>query len=263
MGDGMRASIFKTSVAALMFFSTGVSAVAAEIKVMSAGAVKPMVLALGEEFARETGHKVEFAFGTVGAMRKRFESGEAADLVVLSVSAIEGMEKSGAFVPGSRIDLGRVVTGVVIREGAPVPDISTVEAFKQALLNARSVAYTDPNAGGSSGTFFVGLVERLGIAEAIGKKAVLRRGGHDVATAVANGEAEIGTTFISEILPVKGAKVAGLLPKEIANVNTYTAAISAKSASREAAAALIGKLTAAATRERWIAAGLEPAFGGK
>jgi molybdate transport system substrate-binding protein len=237
--------------------------VAADIKVMSAGAVKPMVLALGEEFARESGNKVEFAFGTVGAMRKRFEDGEAADLVVLSASAIAGMEKSGAFISGSRTDLGRVVTGVVIREGAPVPDISTAEAFKQALINARSVAYTDPKAGGSSGTFFAGLLERLGIAEAVNKKAVLRRGGHDVATAVANGEAEIGSTFISEILPVQGARVAGPLPEELANVNTYTAAISAKSASRETAAALIGKLTSAATRERWVAAGLEPAFGAK
>ncbi len=236
---------------------------AAEIKVMSAGAVKPMVLALGQEFARETGNKVEFAFGTVGAMRKRFEDGEAADLVVLSASAIEAMEKSGKFLPGSRTDLGRTITAVAVRDGAPVPDISTVDAFKQALLKARSVAYTDPKAGGSSGTFFAGLLERLGIAEAVNKKAVLRRGGHDVAEAIAKGEAEIGTTFISEILPVKGVKIVGPLPPGLENTNTYTAAISANGAAREAAAALLRKLTSPASRERWSAAGLEPAFAAK
>ena len=127
---------------------------AAEIKVMSAGAVKSMVTALGAEFERETGHKLDLNFGTAGALRERLEGGEAADLVILSESAIAALDKTGMFVPGSITDLGRTVTGVVIREGAPIPDISTPEAFKQALLAARTVAYTDPKAGGSSGTLF-------------------------------------------------------------------------------------------------------------
>ena len=141
-----------------------------------------------------------------------------------------------------------------------MPDISTPEAFKQALLKAKSVAYTDPKAGGSSGTFFAGLLDKLGIAEEVNKKAVLGKRGYEVAQSIADGKAEIGTTFISEILTVKGVKVAGPLPGELHNANTYTAAIPAGSASCDAAMALLRALTNPATRERWSAAGLEPAF---
>jgi len=232
----------------------------ADIKVMSAGAVKAMVVALGAEFERETGNKLDLNFGTAGSLRDRIKAGEKADLVILSESAIDTLEKTGLFVTGSRTDLGRTVTGVVIKEGAAVPDISTPEAFKAALLKASSVAYTDPKAGGSSGTMFAALLEKLGIAAEVNKKAVLGKGGVDVATSIAEGGAEIGTTFISEVLPVKGAKVVGTLPGALHNSNTYTAAITAGSASREAAAALLRHLTNPAGRARWTAAGLEPAF---
>jgi molybdate transport system substrate-binding protein len=258
----MMASIRKIgSIAiALALSAMGVTAVAAEIKVMSAGAVQSMVTVLGAEFERETGNKLNLNFNTVGSLRDRLKGGETADLVILSASAIEALEQTGMFMPGSRTDLGRTVTGVVVQEGAPVPDITTPEGFKQALLAARTVAYTDPKAGGSSGTFFAGLLERLGIADAVNKKAVLGKRGHDVAQSIADGRAEIGTTFISEILPVQGVKVVGPLPGELHNANTYTAAIPAGSASREGATALLRKLTNPATRERWTAAGLEPAF---
>ena len=232
----------------------------ADIKVMSAGAVKVMVVALGAEFERDTGNRLDLNFGTAGSLRDRIKAGEKADLVILSESAIDTLEKSGLFVTGSRTDLGRTVTGVVIKEGAAVPDISTPEAFKAALLKASSVAYTDPKAGGSSGTMFAALLEKLGIAAEVNKKAVLGKGGVDVATSIAEGRAEIGTTFISEVLPVKGAKVVGTLPGALHNSNTYTAAITAGSASREAAAALLRHLTNPAGRARWTAAGLEPAF---
>jgi len=219
-----------------------------------------MVTALGAEFERETGNKLNLNFDTVGSLLYRLKGGETSDLVILSASAIEVLEKTGMFVPGSRTDLGRTVTGVAVKEGAEVPDISTPEAFKQALLKARTVAYTDPKAGGSSGTFFAGLLETLGIADAINKKAVLGKRGYDVAQSIADCRAEIGTTFISELLPMKGLKVVGPLPGELHNANTYTAAIPARSASREGATALVRKLTNPTIRERWIAAGLEPAF---
>lgn len=232
----------------------------ATIKVMSAGAVKAMLVALGAEFERGTGNKLDLNFGTAGSLRDRLKAGEKADLVILSESAIDALETTGLFVRGSRTDLGRTVTGVVVKEGAPLPDISTPEAFKAALLKASSVAYTDPEAGGSSGTMFAALLEKLGIAAEVNKKAVLGKGGVDVATSIAEGRAEIGTTFISEVLPVKGAKVVGTLPGALHNSNTYTAAITAGSASGEAAAALLRHLTNPAGRARWTAAGLEPAF---
>jgi molybdate transport system substrate-binding protein len=131
------------------------------------------------------------------------------------------------------------------------------------LLNARSVAYTDPKAGGSGGIMFSALLQKLGIAEEINKKALLGKGGHDVATSIAEGRAELGTTFISEVLPVKGAKVIGPLPGELHIANTYTGAIHTRASLRDGAEALLHKLVDPATRSRWIAAGLEPAFPGR
>jgi molybdate transport system substrate-binding protein len=232
----------------------------AEIKVLSCGAVESMVKALGAEFERATGNKLDLKFGTAGSLRARFEGGELPDLIVLPAVMTEALEKAGRFVSGSRVDLGRTVTGVVVKEGAPAPDISTPDAFKQALLKAKTVSYTDPKAGGSSGTYMAGLLQKLGIADAIGKKAVLGKRGFEVAEAVADGRAEIGTTFISEALTVKGVRVVGPLPGDLYHTNTYTAAIPAGSAQQDGASRLLVALTKSETRGRWTEAGLEPAF---
>lgn len=232
----------------------------ADIKVMSAGAVRSMIAALGAEFEAETGSKLDLNFGTAGSLRERIRNGETADLVILSESAIAELAKLGFVVPESCTDLGRTVTGIIVREGAPVPDVSTPDAFRQALLSARSVAYTDPKAGGSGGIMFGKLLQKLGIADEISKKVVLGKGGFDVAGLVAEGKAEIGTTFISEVLPVKGVKIVGPLPGDLHNTNTYTAALYARAASPEGGRSLLRKLTDVASRPRWLAAGLEPVF---
>ncbi len=232
----------------------------ATIKVMSAGAVQSMVTALGAKFEQATGHKLELNFNTVGANRAKLEGGETADLIILSQSAMAELDRAGMFVPGSRIDLARTITGVVVKEGAPVPDISTPQAFTQALLKARGVSYSDPAAGGSSGTYFAGVLRQLGIADQVNKHALLGKRGYEVAEAVAEGRAEIGTTFISEALTVKGIKVVGPLPGELHNANTYTAAVHKKSVSPEATRALLLTLRDPKNRARWTTAGLEPAF---
>jgi molybdate transport system substrate-binding protein len=230
------------------------------IKVMSAGAVQSMVTALGAEFERASGNTLDLNFNTAGSLRERFTKGEHPDLLILPAAVMEALDNEGAFVPGTRVALGRTVTGVTVKEGAASPDISTPDAFKQALLAARTVAYTDPKAGGSSGTFFAGLLQKLGIADEINKKAVLGARGVEVARFIAEGKAEIGSTFISEILTVPGAKVVGPLPKELDNANTYTAAIPAGTKAREQALSLLRTLTEPSSRPRWTAAGLEPAF---
>ena len=230
------------------------------IKVMSAGAVKTMVAALGAEFERESGNTIDYNFGTAGALRERVKGGEVADLVVLSESAIAELAKLGLVVPGTVSDLGRTVTGVIVREGSARPDIATPQAFIAALRNARSVAYTDPKAGGSGGIMFAAMLEKLGLAAEVNAKAVLGKGGFDVSQIVADGRAEIGTTFISEALPVKGLTVVGPLPGDLHNTNTYTAAVHARAANPAGAETFLRKLTAPATRARWTAAGLEPAF---
>jgi molybdate transport system substrate-binding protein len=232
----------------------------ANIKVMSAGAVQSMVTALGDEFARANGHKLDLNFATVGALRERLGAGETTDLAILSESAVAALSKTGLFVASSIKNLGRTRTGVCVREGAAKPDISTPEAFKRALLNAKVVSYTDPKGGGSSGMFFASLLDRLGIAGEVNKTAVLKKRGYEVAQAVADGEADIGSSFISELLTVKGAAVVGPLPAELDNPNTYTGAVMAVSAQREAAAALLAALSDPASRPRWTAAGLDPVF---
>ena len=232
----------------------------ADIKVMSAGAVEPMIRLLGPAFEKATGHKLDLNFGTAGALRGRLEAGEGADLVILPAAVVAALEKAGLCAAGSALDLGRTVTGVCVKEGAAAPDISTPAAFKAALLKACGVSFSDPQAGGSSGTYFAGLLQKLGIADAVGKKAVLGKRGYEVAQAVVDGRAELGTTFISEILTVKGVRVIGPLPGELYHANTYTAAFPAKSTQREAAMVLLRVLTNPATRGRWSQAGLEPAF---
>ncbi len=215
----------------------------AEIKVMSTGAVEPMVKMFAPVFERETGHKANLNFGTAGGLRARLEKGEQADLIILPAAAIETMEKAGAIVPGSRTDLGRTVTGIAIKEGAPAPDVSTPEAFKQALIKARGVSFSDPAAGGSSGTYFAGLLQKMGIADEVNKKAVLGKRGYEVAQAVVDGRVDIGTTFISELLTVPGVRILGPLPGELYFANTYTAGISAESRQQDAAKALLRVLT--------------------
>jgi molybdate transport system substrate-binding protein len=232
----------------------------ATIKVMSAGAVQSMVTAMGPEFERASGHKLDLNFGTAGSLRARFTCGEPADLVILPAAVIAAMEKEGRVLAGSITDLGRTITGVAVREGATPPDISTPAAFKAALLKAKGVAYSDPAAGGSSGNYFAGLLQQLGVADAVNAKAVLGKRGYEVAQAVADGRAELGTTFISEILTVPGVTVIGPLPGELHHANTYTAAISSGSAVPEEAQAFLRALTDPASRSRWTAAGLEPAF---
>lgn len=228
----------------------------ATIKVMSAGAVKAMVELLGPEFERETGDRLDLNFGTAGALRDRVKNGETSDVVILSQSIIAGL---GSLVTDVT-DLGRTVTGVVVKDGAPLPDISTPEAFKQALLKARAVAFTDPKSGGSGGTVFVGLLEKLGVADEVARKAVLCKGGWDVCRAIVADEADIATTFISEVVPVKGAKVVGPLPGYLYNANSYTGSVHANAAQAGGARAFLRFLTNPAKRERWTAAGLEPAF---
>jgi molybdate transport system substrate-binding protein len=232
----------------------------ATIKVMATGAVESMVRALGADYEKLSGDTLDLHFGTAGAIRARFDGGEVPDLLVSPAAMIEALAKTGAVVPDSIVDLGRTVTGVAIREGAPAPDISTPDAFKQALLAACGVSYSAPAAGGSSGKYFASLLDKLGIADEINKKAVFGKRGYEVAQAVVDGRAELGTTFISELMTVPGVTILGPLPGELYFANTYTAAIPAGGSRPEAGRALLAALTSPATRARWTAAGLEPAF---
>jgi molybdate transport system substrate-binding protein len=233
---------------------------AAELKVISGGAFKQVLTALAAEYQQESGNKLDIAYQTVGQHMALIRDGkEAFDVAVLTPEAIDALIKDGKVVAGSRADLAKTGVGVVVKKGAPLPDIGTVAAFKQALLAAKSVAYIDPKAGGSSGIYVERLLERLGIADQIKAKAVLVQGGA-VADHVADGEAEIGVHQISEILPVEGATLVGPLPAEIQNFTVYSAGVStaAHDADADAARALVQFLSGPHALPIIKAKGMEP-----
>jgi len=225
---------------------------AAEVKVLTAGAFKQVVLAVAPEFEK-SGHKLVVDNDTVGALTKRIEGGEAFDVAVLTPAAVDELTKKGKIADGSKTALARVGVGVMVKAGAPVPDISTVEAFKRALLQAKSVAYIDPASGGSSGIYIANLLEKMGIANDIKPKAKLKQGGY-VADLIKSGEAELGIHQISEIVPVKEVTLVGPLPADIQNYTTYAAGISPSARDDAAAKALIqvfsGPAAAAVLKEK-------------
>jgi len=251
----MRLSVCILAMAAAAAVMPG-GAQAAEIKVLTAGAFKQVLLALLLDFEKQSGHTVRVENDTVGAVSKRIEAGEIFDLAVLTPGAIDKL--AGKFVPGSRMNLARVGIGVVVKEGSPKPDISSVAAFKQALLTANSIAYIDPAAGGSSGIYVAGLLDRLGIAGQVKGKSKLIAGGA-VAEHIAKGEAELGIHQISEILPVKGVTLVGPLPADIQSYTTYAGAIGANVRAGEAAKELLRTLASPAAASVLRAKGMEPA----
>jgi molybdate transport system substrate-binding protein len=228
----------------------------AKIKMLAAGATEGPLTELIPEFMNAGGDQVDIEFGTVGAMKDRFAGGEPADVIALSTVVLDTLDKAGRFAPGSRVEFGRAACGVAIRDGFLTPNIATPEAFKKALLAARSVAMTDPAQGGSSGIYFAKLLERMGIAEAMKDKLIYGKAGRDVGMLVRNLRAELGVTFTSEFIPIEGLRVVGNFPKEYEFVNAYGAAIAAAGAV-EPAQTLLRFLTSASSRKRFAEYGLE------
>ena len=218
------------------------TATAAEIKVLTTGAFKQVVVALVPEFEKATGHKVVVDNGTVGQLQKRVDGGETFDVLVLSPRGIEDYIKGGKIAAGSNARLAKVGVGVMVKDGAPKPDVISVEAFKQTLLKAKSVGYIDPASGGSSGIYVAGLLDKLGIADQVKPKAKLKQGGH-VSDLVKSGEAEIGIHQISEIVSEQGVTLVGPLPAEIQNYTVYAVGLSTAAKDAEAAKAFIKVLT--------------------
>ena len=250
-----RRTIIAGGLAGVLFAGFSTAAHAAEIKLISAGAVRSVVSGLAETFARESGHQVKAEYGTMGVVRQKLAA-DPADVVIGSDTVLEDLIKQGVIVAGTRADVARAGVGVGVREGAPRPDISTVEAFKQTLLSAKSIVYVDPAQGATSGIHFASVLQRLGIADAVKGKSLLWPGGY-AAEAVADGRAEVVVHQISEIMPVKGVTLVGPLPKEIQKVTIYSAGLAAKAASPEAGRAFIAYLTGPPIKAKFAAAGLD------
>jgi molybdate transport system substrate-binding protein len=230
------------------------------IKLLSAGAIEKMATDFAADFERQTGNTLELNFATAGVVRDRIAGGEAADIVISSQAAIKELQESGKLAEGSVTDLAETATGLFNRAGTPKPDISTPDKFKAAILAARTFAYSDPSGGGTGGRLFVAVLNRLGVKDEIDRKTVFGKRGAEVVQSVIDGRAEMGTTFISEIVPHAGVQVIGELPGELRDVNGYAAAVPNSAGRPEQARALIALMTAPADRSRWTAAGLNPLF---
>ncbi len=240
----------------LLLFTSAHPAPAAEIKVLSAGAVRAAVTELADQFRQETGHTVQFTFATVGALQQKIAAGEAADLFIMSDGAIQELERKGTVVAGTKRDIARVGVGVCVRAGAPAPDISSPEAFKRTLLDAKSVVYMDPAQGGTSGIHFAGVLERMGIAEALKGKTTLWPEGY-AAEPVARGEVELCVHQMSEILAVKGVTLVGPLPREYQKLTIYSSGLAARAVSPDGAKAFAGYLLTPSAKARFVRSGLD------
>lgn len=228
------------------------------IKVLSAGAFKQVLNALAVQYRMQSGATLDIVYRTVGQHLAAIRDGsETFDVAVLTPAALDALVAAGKVARDGRTDLAKTGIGAAVKAGSPLPDISTVDSFRRALVAARSVAFIDPKAGGSSGIYIEGLLQRLGIANEVAAKAVLVHGGA-VADRVASGEAEIGLHQISEILPVAGVTLVGPLPAATQHFTVYAAAIGAAAKDRAAARALIAFLAAPDALAAIKARGMEP-----
>ena len=231
----------RLALAAVLATLPVAAAHAVEIKVLTAGAYKSVVVALQQSFEKRTGHKLVIDNGTAGQLAKRIDGGEAFDVAIITPAVIRELTDGSKVRPGSSANVARVGIGVAVKEGARAPDVSSTAAFQKSLLDARAVAYIDPAAGGSSGVYLDKLFEKMGIAQQVRAKAVLVPGGL-VAERLVNGQADLAIHQISEILAVPGVTLVGSLPADIQNYTVYTVAIGAKSAHPGAAQELIDTL---------------------
>ena len=227
-------SMLLTATRILIFFALVETANAAEVKLLSAAVMKPVLVDLASEFERTTGHKLTITYESAGVVRERVQAGENADVAIIQRPVVEALLKQGKFRPGSTVTLARSGVGVAVRAGAAKPDISTVEAFKQSLLAAKSIAYPDPAAGHASGIHFRGVLERLGIADQVNAKAKLQKG--TFAGSPPEDHGEIGITQPMEILATPGFELAGWLPPELQDYEKFTWAMGVTSNAKEPAA---------------------------
>jgi molybdate transport system substrate-binding protein len=230
----------------------------AEIKVYSTIGVRSAAEALLAQFEKSSGHKLAITWGTAPMLVKRIEDGEAADVMILSRAGIDTLCNQGKIAAGSDVPLASSGVGIAVKAGAPKPDISTPEALKRTLLACKSIAYSEPSAGGASGVYFAKLIERMGIAEALRAKTKFPPPGGFCAELLMSGDAELAVQQKPELLHVAGAEIVGFLPGDLNLVTYFAAGIMPESKHRDAAKALIAFLRSPEAKAAFRAKGLEP-----
>ncbi|HUQ74814.1 MAG TPA: molybdate ABC transporter substrate-binding protein [Burkholderiales bacterium] len=238
-------------------FAVG-GAAADDVKVLTGSAMDEPMHVLIPQFERATGHRIVMdSDGAIGAMAKRIENGEPADVLIASLAQVRALEKQGKVAAGTPREIARLGVGLFVRKGAPKPDISTVEAFKAAMLAAKSIGYNDPAAGAPVSLYLVGLFERMGIAREMQQKTVAFKQRSERFAPVARGEVEIGFNQVSEIIVQPGVELVGPLPAPIQNYTVFTAGLVSAGKSPAAAKAFIDFVATPAAAEVFKAKGFE------
>ncbi len=230
------------------------AAQAAELKVLSGNGPRAAVRELCSQFEKTTGNKIDLRFGVNPEVKQKIEAGESFDVVVGNPPIIDALIED-RLVVGPRADIGRAVLGVAVRSGAPKPDIATVESFKQTLLHSKAVAFPGK---GASGIYFVSLLDRMGIKDAMQSK-LKPMAAEDTVEVVARGEADLVVVVATRIVDVPGVDVVGPIPSELQTHIGFAAGLGVAAKQPAAAKALIRFLTAPAAAATLKAKGVEPA----
>ncbi|WP_198370948.1 molybdate ABC transporter substrate-binding protein [Roseomonas rosulenta] len=229
--------------------------VGAPLRVLGTGAVSAAAQDLASGFTARTGRTVVIATANAGVAARRLREGEAADLMLNSADQVGRLTADGLLDGTTTRELGRMLIGVAVGDGAPRPDISTEAALRAAILAAPTIAHSDPATGATAGTHAARLVERLGIADQMRARTLVFPGGGAAVQAVAEGRAALALTQVSEIIAVPGAVLVGPLPDSAQLVTSYLAAMTTRAADRAGAAAFLAVLTAPEGQARFRAAG--------
>jgi len=239
----------------VFLFAEVAAAQAPAVRVLASNGVQGALNEIIPQCERAIGHPLAVEFGTTATLRPRIESGEAFDFTVLTSEAIDALVKEGKVAADSRANAARVGIGIGIRAGAAKPDVSTPEALKKALLNAKSITYA---AAGASRPPTDKMLDRMGIADALKSKTLLLAGAEETTAAVRDGKAEILITLISEIVSAKGLELAGPLPDEFQTYIGFAAGVSPSAKNAEAAKAAVKYLTGPKAAAAYKAKGMEP-----
>ena len=253
----MRAFGRTISITAVLVSLAGM-AVAADIRLLSVGAVQNAVRPLAADFSKDTGHKIVFTVGSPAVVAQKIKDGEIFDAVIVSEPAMDRLDKEGIVNPESRVRLANTGIGVAVHAGAPAPNLATPDAFKQALLAAKSVVYGDPTLPNQSGEKAEQILAKAGILDALKPKLRIVPGQAESQDLIAKGEVEMGLYNLSEIPEGKGLKIAGPVPAPLQLATTYEGALMSDGSVPQAAREFIRFLSEPEARAKWLAAKLEP-----
>ena len=250
--------IGRTVTIAAMLLSLAGMAAAAEVRVLSVGAVQNAVKALAADFAKESGHQVVFTIGSPAVVTQKIKAGEVFDAVIVSEPAMDALDRDGIVNPESRVRLANTGMGVAVRAGPPVPDLSTPEAFRQALEAAKSIVYGDPTQPNQSGEKAEKILSKAGILDALKGKLKVVPGQAASQEMIAKGEVEMGLYNVSEIPEGKGLALAGEVPAPLQINTTYEGGLMTDGSVPEAAREFVRYLASPEARAKWVAAKLVP-----